>query len=157
MCVCISRVEYCLYHATATDITPSDLLDGDKILTIYLFFPGLVTKTKAVAVVLSQDLMLDCDVKYGASVTTSSPQSSSSSSSSSPPSGQFHYQWLFNGSDIGTSLPKGLLFQNHSLFVPRVSEADLGSYQCIAWPTNSSGTTYRSDPIHIIETCKYYI
>ena len=63
------------------------------------------------------------------------------------------YTWRFQDVDVATSLPRALMSGNHSIFVPRLTQSDLGAYQCLV--TNPDQSVVMSRTAMVVQACKY--
>ena len=64
-----------------------------------------------------------------------------------------YYSWEFQHKNVAISLPKARMFGNHSIFVPRLTDDDLGVYQCVIQNLDQSVTVSRIATV--VLACKY--
>ncbi|CAH1786577.1 unnamed protein product [Owenia fusiformis] len=61
------------------------------------------------------------------------------------------YLWYFNGDHISVTLPKASVFQNQSLYIPKVNQEALGIYQCQVSLAGISDSTKTSQEATLVE------
>jgi hypothetical protein len=61
------------------------------------------------------------------------------------------FSWLLNGVDI---VAEAAVYENHTLYIPRVSEASLGVYECAVTDTETN-VTETSALATVVEACEY--
>ena len=132
----------------------------DSLDFLFPPIPVFLDQPVSTAVLLDSDLILNCSARLSSSHDHDDTQAGvgffSLPSHDHTLPNILDHQWYFNGTIVEISVAKALVFQNSSLYVPRVTEEDLGEYQCEVWEAGRRDTpgSLWSDIALVIEACK---
>ena len=127
-----------LYKWSISNIVMYDIFMNH--LKWYNYISEFTTPPESTAVLLDTDLVLNCEAV------------------DNPEGCPLNYQWHFDGKPIYQSLQRASVFVNHSLYVPRVTQDDLGEYSCVVQVTlpcsNQPSSAVESPKITVVQACK---
>ena len=69
------------------------------------------------------------------------------------PDATLTFSWIRNNQDVEDVEPEAAVYLNHTLYIPRVSNASLGAYECVAMDENN--VTETSLTATVVEACEY--
>jgi len=64
------------------------------------------------------------------------------------------YGWEFNFTDVLLVRPGAQMFTNHSLYIPGVTQDDLGVYRCLTWLSGHPEDAIGSENVTVVLACE---